>query len=294
MLEASSWPSGDDPERVREVRVTRFAHGEWSETADEVAAEEPFEVRVGGRSVALIMRTPGHDVFLAVGFLTGEGVIARREDVLSVKPALDRDGFPQPNVLDARLRPELEASERLWQRNFVVSSSCGLCGKASIEAARFEVPPIPPGKAVSVEVLLGLDTKLRDAQAVFARTGGLHAAGLFDLDGNLLVHHEDVGRHNAVDKVVGQLLLDNQLPARDSVLMLSGRASFELLQKAANAGIGIAAAVGAPSSLAVEMAATCNVTLIGYLRSGRFVVYSGFERVAKSRCQPCDGITKRR
>lgn len=279
---APPWPASDDPERVREVRVARFEQGEWSEAVDEVAAEEPFEIRVGGRSVALIMRTPGDDLCLAIGFLAGEGVVATREDVLSVEPGLDRDGFPEANVLDIRLHPELKASERLWQRNFFVSSSCGLCGKASIEAARLHLPPIASDGSISTAVLLELAGRLRAAQAVFARTGGLHAAGLFDLDGNLLIHHEDVGRHNAVDKVVGQLLLAHHLPARDAVLMLSGRASFELLQKAANAGIGIVAAVGAPSSLAVEMAAASNITLIGYLRSGRFVVYTGRERVSSA------------
>lgn len=279
---AHPWPGGDDPERVREVSVTRYQEGAWDQALDEVAAEEPFEVRVGGRSVAVIMRTPGHDRDLAAGFLVGEGIIASRDDIRSIQPGLDRDGFPQPNVLDLRLRPEIEASERLWQRNFFVSSSCGLCGKASIEAAQVLVRPIPPGGSFSAAALLGLDEKLRAAQRVFSRTGGLHAAGLFDRAGNLLVHHEDVGRHNAVDKVVGRLLFDGKLPARDAVLMVSGRASFELLQKAAVAGIPIFAAVSAPSSLAVEMAVAANVTLVGYLRPGRFVIYSGPERISPS------------
>lgn len=279
---AHPWPAGDDPDRVREVSVTRYQGGAWDQAADEVAAEEPFEVRVAGRSVAVIMRTPGHDRDLAAGFLVGEGIVTSRDDIVSVASGLDRDGFPQPNVLDLRLRPEIETSERLWQRNFFVSSSCGLCGKASIDATRVLVAPIPSGEPLNAAILLRLDEKLRAAQRVFSRTGGLHAAGLFDRAGNLLVHHEDVGRHNAVDKVVGRLFFEGKLPARDAVLMVSGRASFELLQKTAIAGIPIFAAVGAPSSLAVEMAVAANVTLVGYLRPGRFVIYSGPERISRS------------
>jgi FdhD protein len=265
----------DDLAAVRPVRIARYRDGRWSDEPDEVAAEEPFEVQVAGRSVAVIMRTPGHDLNLAAGFLAGEGIIRTREDILSVEAGLDRDGFPQPNVLDLRLRPELEGSERLGQRNFYVSSSCGLCGTTSIEAVRVLAPPVPAGAAIDGTILLQLEVELRERQAVFARTGGLHAAGLFDLEGRLLVEHEDVGRHNAVDKVIGQLLLEGALPARDRVLLVSGRASFELLQKTALAGIPIFAAVGAPSSLAVELATASGITLVGLLRPGRSLLPNG-------------------
>ena len=273
------WPTGDDPDRVLEVSVRRFVDGRFVDERDEVAAEEPFEIRVAGRSVAVIMRTPGNDRFLAAGFLLSEGVIHGGDDVRSMQLGLDRDGFPQRNVLDLRLRPALEQSERLWQRNFFVSSSCGLCGTASIEAARAQTQPVSSDASTSSSILLGLEAKLRAAQAVFRRTGGLHAAGLFDCQGNLLAQHEDVGRHNAVDKVFGQMLFDKRLPLSNAILLVSGRASFELLQKAAIAGVPIFAAVGAPSSLAVELAAASKITLIGLLRTGRFVVYSEAGRI---------------
>lgn len=276
------WPAGGDPERVRELTVRRYRDGQVTETADEVAAEEPFEIRVADRSVAVIMRTPGDDLFLAAGFLLGEGIIHSADDVVSCQLGLDRDGFPQRNVLDLRLRPDLEESDRLWRRNFYVTSSCGLCGTASIEAAQTEASPVPFGASTSAATLLGLEPKLRAAQAVFARTGGLHAAGLFDCQGNLLAQHEDVGRHNAVDKVFGRMLLDRRLPLSDTILMVSGRASFELLQKAAIAGVPIFVAVGAPSSLAVELAAASSVTLVGMLRLGRFVIYTCPERIRLS------------
>jgi FdhD protein len=287
MDEARPWPAAGEPERIREVGVRRYRNGAWASEADEVAAEEPFEIRVAGQSVAMIMRTPGHDRYLAAGFLVGEGIIATADDVLSITGALDRDGFPQPNVLDLRLRPELESSDRLWQRNFTVTSSCGLCGKASIESARVVAPPVAATATVRTATLLGLEARLRAAQAVFARTGGLHAAGLFDCQGNLVLHHEDVGRHNAVDKIVGQLLLEGRLPVGDALLLVSGRASFELLQKAAIAAIPIFVAVGAPSSLAVEMASDSQITLIGLLRPDRFVVYTHPHRVTSGSFDCC-------
>ncbi|MGH2458296.1 MAG: formate dehydrogenase accessory sulfurtransferase FdhD [Chloroflexota bacterium] len=273
------WPAGEDPLRVRALTVRRYRDGVARDLADEVAAEEPFELRVAGRSVAMIMRTPGDDRFLATGFLLSEGVIHAADDVVSWQPALDRDGFPQANVLDFRLRPELEASDLLGRRNFSVSSSCGLCGVASIEAARLLAPPVRSEGSVAGQMLLDLEPKLRAAQAVFRRTGGLHAAGLFDRQGRLLAFHEDVGRHNAVDKIFGQMLLAGRLPLSDTILLVSGRASFELLQKSATAGVPIFVAVGAPSSLAVELARATDVTLVGLLRASSFVIYSRPERV---------------
>lgn len=273
------WPSGEDPERVREVTVRRYTDDQVEDACDEVAAEEPLEIRVAGQSLAVIMRTPGHDAFLAAGFLLSEGIIARADDVLSIGPGLDRDGFPEPNALEVRLRPDIEVSVGLRRREFYVSSSCGICGAASVEAVRSRINPRPFDATVSADVILGLESTLRDYQAVFARTGGLHAAGLFDAQGSLLELHEDVGRHNAVDKVIGQMLLQRRLPLDRCILMVSGRASFELLQKAAIAGVPVFVAVGAPSSLAIEMATASNVTLIGLLRKARFIVYSWPERI---------------
>jgi FdhD protein len=269
-----------------DVAVVRHEHGQLGQAHDEVAVEEPFELQVSGQSVALIMRTPGDDPFLAAGFLLSEGIAQSADDFLAFAPGSDRDGFPQSNVLNVRLRPEVEAIGTLNRRNFPISASCGLCGAASIEAAQLRARPVRLGAVVSSEVLLGLAAKLRAAQAVFNRTGGIHAAGLFDLQGGLIVVHEDVGRHNAVDKVVGQMLLERRLPLAGSLLLVSGRASFELVQKAAVAGIPILAAVGAPSSLAVEMALASQMTLIGMLRPGRFVVYTWPERIRPSLGHP--------
>ncbi len=273
------WPAGEDPDRVRDVVIHRYALGQVSQANDEVAAEEPLEIQVDGQTLAVIMRTPGHDEFLAAGFLMSEGIIRDADAVASVGLGLDRDGFPQPNVLDVRLRPAIERAQTLRRREFYVSSSCGLCGTSSVEAVRVRIDPLPVGSVTSPDVLVGLETKIRAYQSIFSRTGGLHAAGLFDAAGTLIVAHEDVGRHNAVDKVLGQMLLERRLPLRDRILMVSGRASFELVQKAAIAGVPILAAVGAPSSLAIEMAAASHLTLIGLLRQGRFNVYTYPERI---------------
>jgi len=266
-------------ERAIEVMVRRYQSGVINEATDEVAVEEPFEIRVANQPVSLIMRTPGDDRSLSAGFLFAEGIIQSADDILSVEFAPDQDGFPQENVLNYRLRPNLEASTALWTRNFPTTASCGLCGKASIDAARVNLAPISDRSDIPEPVLGTLDAKLRSAQAIFSRTGGLHAAGLFDLEGNLVAVHEDVGRHNAVDKVVGERLLGRHLPLSGSILLVSGRASFELIQKAARAGIPIFAAIGAPSSLAVELAESVGIMLIGLLRPGRFVVYSHPERM---------------
>ena len=278
-METRPWPAGEDPLRVRALTVRRWRDGDARDVEDEVAAEEPFELRVAGRGVAMIMRTPGDDRSLATGFLLSEGVIRSADDIVSCQPALDRDGFPEANVLDFRLRPELETSDLLGRRNFSVSSSCGLCGIATIDAARLLAPTVRSEATVSAQVLQDLETSLRAAQAIFRRTGGLHAAGLFDCQGHLIAHHEDVGRHNAVDKLFGQMLLERRLPLDDAILLVSGRASFELLQKTAMAGVPIFVAIGAPSSLAIELAQATGVTLIGLLRAESFVIYSWPERI---------------
>jgi FdhD protein len=269
----------DDPMRIRVLTVARYEKGKIGEVTDEVAAEEPLELRVDGRPLAVIMRTPGHDRFLAAGFLLSEGIIQTARDLREIGPAPDRDGFPQPNALEIRLRPELEDPGHPWQRHFTVTTSCGVCGRASIDAVLGRVPPLSERITIAAAVLLGLEERLRSSQPVFTRTGGLHAAALFDLSGRLIVAHEDVGRHNAVDKVIGQLLLQGQLPAPVSILLVSGRASFELVQKAVVARIPFLIAVGAPSSLAVELARAAGVTLVGLLRPHRFTLYAHPERL---------------
>jgi len=266
-------PGGRPSERARIVRVR---DGRSEGAVDVLAAEEPLEVRLNGEAVAVTMRTPGHDAELAMGFLAGESIV-RPGDVASVFECRSDEG--DGGVADVLLRPGVEPSGG-WQRNFYATSSCGVCGTASIEAVRRAAEPVSDGPTLTQDVLLGLPDALREAQRVFDRTGGLHAAGLFDASGCLEVLREDVGRHNAVDKVVGRCGLDGRLPLSDSVLMVSGRSSFEIVQKALLAGIPFVAAVSAPSTLAVRLAAASNMTLVGFLRPGGFNVYAGAERLA--------------
>jgi FdhD protein len=256
---------------------------------DEVAVEEPLEIRVvSGREpeqsvtrIAVTMRTPGEDFELAVGFLYTEGLVRGAADVNSVDYCVDGMADQLFNVVNVHLRPELAFDASNLARNFYTSSSCGVCGKASLEAIRVQGcrPVVDDHLRVSAETLNRLPDELRQAQAVFGRTGGLHAAGLFDADGQLCVLREDVGRHNAVDKVVGERLLADALPASDLLLLVSGRASFEIMQKAAMAGIPLVAAVGAPSSLAIQTAEEFGLTLVGFLRADGFNVYTGGQRL---------------
>lgn len=250
--------------------------------ADVLAVEEPLEIRVGGVPLAVTMRTPGHDVELATGFLVSEGVIAAGDDVR----AAIHCGGPGTggadntyNVLDITLARGVAAPEPT--RNFYTTSSCGVCGKASIDAVRTvsRHPVDRDDVAVDAAVVAELPGALRAAQAVFEKTGGLHAAGLFTPTGDTLVVREDVGRHNAVDKVVGWAAMNDRLPLRGTVLQVSGRASFELVQKAVMAGIPILSAVSAPSSLAVELAREAGLTLAGFVRDGRMNLYAGAQRV---------------
>jgi len=266
-------PGGRPTERSRVLRVR---NGSRQELPDDLAAEEPLEIRLGGRAVAVTMRTPGHDAELAAGFLVTEGIV-HPADVAGVRECRSEEG--DGGVADVLLRPGASPSGG-WQRNFYATSSCGVCGKASIEAVRVAAGPVADGPAITESVLKALPDRLREAQRVFDRTGGLHAAGLFTPDGDLVVLREDVGRHNAVDKVVGRAALDGGLPLSDRILLASGRASFEILQKALVAGIPVVAAVSAPSSLAVRLARESNMTLIGFLRPGGFNVYAGGERLA--------------
>jgi FdhD protein len=242
--------------------------------ADLLAVEEPLEIRVGGEPLAVTMRTPGDDIDLAAGFLASEGIIAAPPDVASIKMCDD-------NVADVTLGTGVTLPTARLRRNFLTSSACGVCGKDSIDAIRvrasYDVSADP--LQVSPGMLAQLPDRLRDAQRVFARTGGLHAAGIFTADGTLLAVREDVGRHNAVDKIVGWALREQRLPLAGCVLLVSGRASFELAQKALVAGIPVLAAVSAPSSLAAELAEESGMTLIGFLRGGSMNVYTGARRL---------------
>ncbi|MQY08592.1 Sulfur carrier protein FdhD [Actinomadura sp. RB68] len=245
---------------------------------DTLAVEEPLEIRVAGAPLTITMRTPGDDFDLVTGFLAAEGVIAGPDDVTGMRYCADT---VEQNTLDVVLAPGVRPPDTLLTRAFTTTSACGVCGKASVAALRddrpYDVAADP--LTLSPELLAALPERLRAAQRVFDRTGGLHAAGLFDAAGELLVLREDVGRHNAVDKVVGRALREGRLPLAGHVLMVSGRASFELTQKAMQAGIPVLAAVSAPSSLAVDLAADAGMTLVGFLRGETMNVYTGAHRI---------------
>jgi FdhD protein len=250
---------------------------------DALAVEEPMELRVDGRPLAVTMRTPGHDVELAHGFLLTEGVITAADELAAARycDSVDDDGRNTYNVLDVSLAAGVAPPETGVERNFYTTSSCGVCGKASLDAVRLRTRFSPAADAVRVDTdtLYGLPDALRDAQRIFDSTGGLHAAGLFTADGTALAVREDVGRHNAVDKVLGWALLQGRVPASGCVLMVSGRASFELVQKAVMAGVPVLAAVSAPSSLAVELAVEAGMTLVGFLRGTAMNVYAEPDRI---------------
>lgn len=263
-------------------RVLRIREGVPSHRPDTLAAEEPMEIRVGGRPLTVTMRTPGDDFDLAAGFLVSEGVVHATEDVAGIRYCAGAtDDGNTYNVVDVGLARGVAAPDASLERNFYTTSSCGLCGKASLDAVRTTAAWSvgDDGLRIGPDVLTALPDRLREAQRVFDSTGGLHAAGLFTADGELLCLREDVGRHNAVDKVVGHALRSGLLPLRGTVLMVSGRASFELVQKAVMAGIPMLAAVSAPSSLAVDLAAESGLTLVGFLRGASMNVYTGAERL---------------
>ncbi len=249
---------------------------------DFLAAEEPLEIRVGEHPLSVTMRSPGHDLELAAGFLFTEGLVQRREQIVALENGAGSDGPNRGNVVDVELSPDAAPDFEKMRRHFFAASSCGICGKASIDAVRSRLlqPPNPDFR-FDPEILVALPEALRSSQDVFERTGGLHAAALFDSRGKLLVLREDIGRHNAVDKVIGWALREARLPLGDSVLLVSGRGGFEIVQKAIVAGVPIVASVSAPSSLAAQLARELRLTLIGFLRGRRFVVYAGEERIAK-------------
>ncbi|MFF5533299.1 formate dehydrogenase accessory sulfurtransferase FdhD [Streptomyces cinerochromogenes] len=272
--------------RVTERRkVLRIRDGVVSTRPDTLVAEEPLEIRLNGKPLAITMRTPGDDFALAAGFLVSEGVLASAADLQNIVycAGATADGSNTYNVVDVKTAPGVVLPDVTLERNVYTSSSCGLCGKASLDAVRtttrWPIADTPPLR-VGPGLLAALPDRLRAAQRVFDRTGGLHAAALFDEDGQLLDTREDVGRHNAVDKLVGRALQNDALPLSRTILMVSGRASFELAQKAVMAGIPVLAAVSAPSSLAVDLAAETGLTLVGFLRGSSMNVYAGEDRIA--------------
>jgi FdhD protein len=259
--------------------VRRKADGGYECVTDEVAIEEPLEIRIGQDPLAVTMRTPGNDEELAAGFLLSEGIVRKRSDLREI--ASSTLAASLGNIVNVTLAATARFSPAATHRFGTISTSCGLCGKTSIEFIRQQFPPIDSTTPVRIgaDRLLELPERLRAAQGNFARTGGIHAAALFDLAGHLLVLREDIGRHNAVDKTIGRAFLDDLLPLRDHILVVSGRSSLEIVQKALAAGIPIVAAVSAPSSLAVNFARESGQTLIGFLRPPTFNVYSHIERV---------------
>lgn len=265
------------PEATREHTVTKIEAGGATRADDTLAVEEPCEIRIGDEPVAVTMRTPGHDAELAAGFLFSEGIVGAG-DIAAISHCADDAALHPENVVEVRLGPECRPRRDL-RRHFFASSSCGICGKASIEAIHVDAPPVASGPRVTAELLRDMMERLAEQQDVFAATGGLHAAALFHAGGELLVVREDVGRHNAVDKAIGHALLNERLPLPEHVLLVSGRTSFEILQKALVARVAVVAGVSAASSLAVEFAARSNMTLIGFLRGAKMNVYAGAERV---------------
>jgi FdhD protein len=276
------------PGRAVRVPIVAWKDGAVRQRSDEVATEEPLEIRVvvedrrgpQRHSVAVTMRTPGNDFELAAGFLFTEGVIRERQAISHIAYCTEPGEAQQYNIVNVHLRSGVRFDAERLSRHVFTSSSCGVCGKASLELVRAVCPrrpaqtrPVPP------ELVLRLPESLRQAQAVFERTGGLHATALFDLDGTLRLLREDVGRHNAMDKVVGAALMQDHVPLDRAVALVSGRTSFEVVQKALMGGIPILAAVGAPSSLAVNLAREFDMTLIGFLRDGRFNVYAGSQQI---------------
>jgi len=274
-------PASEDDPRFVALERMEWAAGQAEQALDLVAREEPLELRVGGVAIAVVMRTPGHDEELARGFLLGERIVARSEQIVSIRHCTTVDAAEaEDNILLIRLADEVELDLASLRRNLYTTSSCGVCGKASIAAA---LAPsrglhVGPGLRVAASIVLGLPAGLRADQQVFDRTGGLHAAGLFDREGRALVVREDVGRHNAVDKAIGWAA-EQGLDFAALILFVSGRVSFELTQKTAALGIPIIAAVSAPSSLAIELAKAANITLVGFVRGERLCVYAGAERI---------------
>src|SRR5437870_5717426 len=275
----SPWKAVKEDGIASDQIIRRKQDGTLEYQRDDLTIEEPLEIRIGGKVVATTMRTPGHDEELAAGFLLSEGIVRASDKI---------DGFSRPsdtrnrdNIITVALAEDVKAKLDSTRRFGTISSSCGICGKESIATIRQNFPPIELAKDIRIhlETLLSLPALLRQNQGDFARTGGIHAAGIFALDGGPRLVREDIGRHNAVDKVIGRAFLDRELPLASCVLLVSGRASFEIMQKALSAGIPIVASVSAPSTLAMDFARECNQTLIGFLRPPSFNIYAHTERI---------------
>lgn len=266
------------------VRVRVVEDGRARVRPDSLATEEPMEMRLvsGGarQTVAVTMRTPGADFELAAGFLYGEGVVSSPEDIAKISYCVDADADQRYNIVNVELRGGRDYDPRTLERYFYTTSACGVCGKASLEQLELRgCPVLPPGPKIAPETIYSLPEKLREAQGLFEATGGLHAAALFGAEGNLVALREDVGRHNATDKLIGWALLEGRLPLRDHIVMVSGRSSFEILQKCLVAGVPIVCSISAPSSLAVDVAQDFGMTLVGFLRGNRFNAYAGSDRI---------------
>ena len=263
-----------------QATIARYRNGSFVEKADDLAAEEPLEIRIEGQSVAVLMRTPGHDRELAAGFLVTENIVQSADELFEITVCGENAaGSDETNVVNVTLKNPARFDAKKVSRNLFSSSSCGICGKASIEAIVKQFAPIDSTLKISGSLLLDLPARLSAAQKTFQLTGGLHACALFEENGTLLALREDVGRHNALDKLIGHALFENRLPLNRQILLLSGRVSFEMVQKALAAGIAIIAAISAPTSLAVEFARSNNQTLVGFLRGNEMNVYAGAERI---------------
>jgi FdhD protein len=285
MLERSNTKRARRRSKTR-VRVRVVEKGRARVSPDALATEEPMEIRLissdDRQRVAVTMRTPGADFELASGFLYGEGIVSSPEDISRISYCVDSDldAEQQYNIVNVELRSGRSYDPRALERHFYTTSACGVCGKASLEQLELRgCPVIPPGPKITPETIYALPAKLREAQGLFDVTGGLHAAALFDEKGELVALREDVGRHNATDKLIGWALLEGRLPLSNHVVMVSGRSSFEILQKCLTAGVPVVCAISAPSSLAVDVARQFGITLVGFLRGNRFNVYSGYERI---------------
>lgn len=274
---------------VKPVEITRITPSDRKVTPDLMAVEEPLEIRIGfgemgdrqQRSLSVTMRTPGHDYELAIGFLFTEGIINSYGEIESIKYCEDVGRQEEKeNVVRVELKPNVALDFEKFSRNFYTSSSCGVCGKSSIESVEVVCAKLQDDLTISPAIIHQLSGKLREAQQIFEHTGGLHAVGLFDQTGSLLLSREDVGRHNAMDKVIGASLFKKEIPLSNRIVMVSGRASFELVQKALRAGAPVMAAVGAPSSLAVSLAQDMGMTLLGFVRDNSFNIYCGANRIA--------------
>lgn len=269
------------------LRVRKWDSGEWSEAPDAVVTEEPLQLLLDGEPLSVVMRTPGQDIELALGLFYAEGIARSLDAIRAIRISAESGEAGGAVEVDASIVESNQVDVRLTgpprrkpERSMLASSACGVCGAVLIEDLRRDLAPLPPGPQIDATILPGLVERLRAGQGLFDRTGGLHAAGLFDPKGALICTREDVGRHNAVDKVVGRMLLEGHLPANETVLVVSGRAGYEIVQKSITAGIPVLAAVGAPSSLAVALAREFGQTLVGFLRGRRFNVYAAPERIA--------------